>query len=159
MPISEQLAAVCPPVSARIARPRHVHVRGTTGASPAGIEGWFFVGATAVWDALLAFQATTHAGSAGHLLEIGVHQGKFGGADGDARANPAQKLVLVDFELKSAAIEQRALERRASGPRRRIRELGTATRAPCTSIPLVPECFPKFLPLDAHRRRALRRAR
>lgn len=68
-----------------------------------GIEGWFFDGAIAVWDALLAFQQRRRID--GNLLEIGVHHGK-SAALMAMYAEPGDKVVLVDYELKPAPIEQ-----------------------------------------------------
>ncbi len=68
-----------------------------------GIEGWFFDGAIAVWDSLLAWQQRRRIG--GNLLEIGVHHGK-SAALMAMHAEPGQKVVLVDYELKPGPIEQ-----------------------------------------------------
>jgi len=71
-----------------------------------GIEGWFSDGSIAVWDALLAWQQRRRI--QGNLLEIGVHHGK-SAALMAMYAEPGQKVVLVDYELKPGPIE-RALQ-------------------------------------------------
>ena len=137
MPISEQLAAVCPPF------PRESRVLDTSTFEDyrritAGIDGWFSVGATAIWDALLAFQA--EHGISGHLLEIGVWEGK-SAALMAMHARPGTKLILADFKLKSAAIE-RALSSAGIAEGVEVVQLGGDSRA-LHIHPLVPECFQK----------------
>jgi SAM-dependent methyltransferase len=137
MPISEQLAAVCPPF------PRESRVLDTSTFEDyrritAGIDGWFSVGATAIWDALLAFQA--EHGITGHLLEIGVWEGK-SAALMAMHARPGTKLILADFKLKSAAIE-RALSSAGIAEGVEVVQLGGDSRA-LHIHPLVPECFQK----------------
>lgn len=57
------------------------------------LPGWFNEESAAVWDCLLAFQATRH--TRGHLLEIGVYHGK-SAALAWLHGRPGEELVLVD---------------------------------------------------------------
>jgi hypothetical protein len=66
-------------------------------------DGWFHLGAAAIWDALLCFQEAN--GVRGHMLEVGVWHGKSAALLAQ-HADPAQEVcILVDKFLARARVE------------------------------------------------------
>jgi hypothetical protein len=66
----------------------------------ADLPGWFWPDSIAIWDSLLRFQSA--AGIEGHMLEIGVWQGK-SAALAALHSRPNEICLLVDLHIQNEA--------------------------------------------------------